>query len=93
MAKQIVTNTAIGPRGFIANGSEILLDPGRTWEGEMTDAELANAKDAGHFAYGDAGRKAAAKAAEPAVDPEVAKLREENARLLAELEAAKTPKK
>lgn len=54
MAKQTVRNTSGGYRGLnTVGGGYVELSPGQTVEGvDLSDAELASAKDAGYFEFG-----------------------------------------
>ncbi len=60
MAKQTITNTEAGPRGFYNGADLVMLEPGETFEGDLSDEDVKSAKDIGYFAFGAAAAKAAA---------------------------------
>jgi len=51
MAK--ITNTSSGPRGFHAISGEVMLSPGQSWEGDISDGELTSAMSSGWFGDGE----------------------------------------
>lgn len=44
-----ITNVAAGPRGFHSAEGEVMLDPGKSWEGEISEGELKSADATGFF--------------------------------------------
>jgi hypothetical protein len=62
MAKQVITNTAEGPRGVaLADGSTLYIEPGQTVEVEVAkDHKLYEGLEAGEAAAKRAAKEAAA---------------------------------
>jgi hypothetical protein len=88
MAK--IKNLATGPRGFHSLAGEVTLDPGRSWEGEISDGELASAKSTGNFEIDGTAPASShpAHAANAELSDQVAALVAENSDLSAKLDAA-----